>query len=280
MHCPMCNHIKSIVLETRSADNEYTFRRRRKCALCSHSFSTIERIIDDLSVVISKDGYRTQFSRKQLADSLMLAGKDSLTEADREAITEEIMFELRQRGPTVTTNEIALVALGFLARADWQSWLRYALKVIDVETIPEYIKWVNANSKITGELDKKEPRTLVRKKNGTIEYFNNTKLIRSIQHASQGRLPDQSLITDIINRISLQARTTFRHSGNPISTSDIGAWVESLLASLDPLMALSYSILFRSVDSLSSLENAAQRIETLSEIKHHHESDEEFGSHE
>jgi len=280
MRCPMCDHSKSIVLETRSSDNEYTFRRRRKCVSCSHGFSTIEHIIDDLSIVISKDGHRTPFSRKQLADSLMLAGKDSLTEADRETITEEIMSELSQRGPTVTTSEIALVALGFLVRADLQSWLRYALKVIDVKTVPEYVKWVNTNSEITGERDKKEPRILVRKKDGTIEYFNSSKLIRSIQHASQGRISDQSLITDIINRISTQARTVFHHSGNPISTLDIGDWVESSLVSLDPLIALSYSILFRSVDSLSSLEKVAQKIETLSEIKQCHELDEGFDNHE
>jgi transcriptional repressor NrdR len=70
MHCPMCDHTKSVILETRSADGEYTFRRRRKCSSCSHNFSTIERILDDLSVVISKDGYRTPFSRKQLAGVL------------------------------------------------------------------------------------------------------------------------------------------------------------------------------------------------------------------
>ena len=275
----MCDHTKSTVLETRSTDNEYTFRRRRKCVACSHSFSTIERIIDDLSVVISKDGHRTPFSRKQLADSLMLSGKDSLTETDREAITEEIMSELRQRGPTVTTSEIAMVTLGFLAGADWKSWLRYALKVIDIENVFEYVKWVNENSKITGESDKKEPRTLVRKKNGTIEYFNSTKLIRSIQYASQGRLSDQALINDIINRINSQARTVFQQSGNPIPTSDIGNWVELLLASQDQLMALSYSILFRSVDSLSSLESTAQKIVALSENKQHHEMNEDFSNH-
>jgi len=280
MHCPMCDNVKSIVLETRSADNECTFRRRRRCLSCSHSFSTIERIIDDLSVVISKDGHRVPFSRKQLADSLMLAGKDSLTEADREAITEEIMSELRQRGPTVTTSEISMIALGFLARANWQSWLRYALKVIDAESVTEYVKWVSANNKITDELDKKEPRILVKKKDGTIEHFNSSKLIRSIQHANQGRLSDQSLFTDIVNEISSQARTAFHNSGNPISTSDIGSWVELSLASLDPLIALSYSILFRSVDSLSSLEKVAQKIETLSEIKQRHELDEVFGNHE
>ena len=279
MYCPMCNHTKSIVLETRNADKEHTFRRRRKCASCSHSFSTIERVIDDISIVISKNGHRVPFSRKQLADSLMLAGKDSLTEADREAITEEVISELRERGSTVTTSEIALVALGFLARADWQSWLRYALKIIDVKTVSEYVKWVNTNSKITSEIDKKEPRTLVRKKNGTIEYFNSIKLVRSIQHASQGRLSDQSLISDIIDRISSQAKVEFRHSGNPISTSDIGTWLEASLASLDPLVALSYSILFRSVESLSSLENVAQRIEALSEINHHG-LDEELSNHE
>ena len=280
MHCPMCDHPKSIVLETRSADGDCAFRRRRECASCSHRFSTMERILDDLSVVISKDGHRAPFSRKQLADSLMLAGRNSLVEADREAITEEIMSELRQRGPAVTTGEIAQVALNLLAGTDWQTWLRYALKVTDTKTVSEYVEWVKTNSKITGELDKKEPRTLVRKKDGTIEYFCNTKLIRSIQHASQGRLLDQSTITDIVNKTSIQARTEIYHSGNPISTSDIGTWVESSLASLDPLTALSYSIMFRSVDSLSSLDNAAQRIETLSELNQYLKLNEDSGNYE
>jgi transcriptional regulator NrdR family protein len=210
----------------------------------------------------------------------MLAGKDSLTEANREVITEEIISELRQRGLTVIASEIAQVALGFLAKADWQSWLRYALNVIDVETVHEYVKWVNTNSKITGEHDNKEPRILVRKKNGTIEYFNSTKLARSIQYASQGCLSDQSIITDIVNRTSSQARTVFRNSGNPISTSDVGTWVESSLASLNPLISLSYSILFRSVDSLSSLENIAQRIETLSNDNYINNLEEDLGNYE
>ena len=264
MHCPMCNHTKSIVLETRSANDEHTLRRRRKCASCSHNYSTVERIIDDISVVISKDGHRTPFNRKILADSFMLSGKDSLSEESREAITEKIMFDLKQRGPTVTTSEIAKAALDHLAVADWKTWLRYALKVINVETIPEYIQWVNANSASKDDLDNKDPQILVQKKGGSIEYFSGSKLYRSIQHASQGRLTDQSLIAELTNNISIKAKAEYIKSGKPISTADIGVWVESSLVLIDPLAALSYSILFRSVDSPASLENAAQKIEAIS----------------
>jgi transcriptional repressor NrdR len=265
----MCGNPKSIVLETRSTDDALTLRRRRECSSCSHRFSTSETVVDNLSVVISQDGRRSPFSRKQLADSLMLAGRHSLPESDRERVVEEVTSRLRHRGPAVTSAEIAAAALAILSEMDWQSWLRYALNTMELASVSEYVQWVSSHTPRVGQADSRAPQALVRKSNGTIEDFSGFKLLRAIQHASQSRQLDPSIINDTIQSLAARVEQAFRERQEPIPTSEIGAWVEEALAEVSPLVALSFSIQFRAVDSAEALMDAASRIQSLADSPRH-----------
>lgn len=41
--CPKCDNIRTYIIETRE-DDGYSVRRRRKCPVCGHRFTTYERM--------------------------------------------------------------------------------------------------------------------------------------------------------------------------------------------------------------------------------------------
>ena len=67
MRCPQCGSMDSRVMETRTADEGRSIRRRRECAACGFRFTTYERIEEQKMLWISKkDGRREAFDRSKL----------------------------------------------------------------------------------------------------------------------------------------------------------------------------------------------------------------------
>ena len=81
MLCPMCDHSKFEVLETRTSGDG--MRRRRNCVGCGHRFTTFERIEKRTPLVIKKNGQRAPFSRDKIADGLGIACRKRPVSAGR-----------------------------------------------------------------------------------------------------------------------------------------------------------------------------------------------------
>ena len=61
MHCPVCSHTETKVVDSRLSPDGTSIRRRRECGTCEYRFSTLEEIeLLDITVV-KRDGHREAY---------------------------------------------------------------------------------------------------------------------------------------------------------------------------------------------------------------------------
>ncbi|MDA8212583.1 MAG: transcriptional regulator NrdR [Clostridia bacterium] len=73
MKCPFCEHEETKVLDSRSADEGTSIRRRRECTACGRRFTTYERMEDRPFLVVKSNGSREAFDRDKLLRGIMKA---------------------------------------------------------------------------------------------------------------------------------------------------------------------------------------------------------------
>ena len=73
MKCQTCQNTHRRVLESRSADNGKSVRRRRECLNCSFRFTTYERVETMPISVLKKDGSRELFNKDKLVKGISRA---------------------------------------------------------------------------------------------------------------------------------------------------------------------------------------------------------------
>lgn len=71
MKCPFCNHNDSRVIDSRSAEDGTTIRRRRECVSCGRRFTTYEVVEKIPLMVIKQDGRREVFKRDKILNGVI-----------------------------------------------------------------------------------------------------------------------------------------------------------------------------------------------------------------
>ncbi len=66
MRCPYCANADTRVLDSRLGDGGECVRRRRECQACDERFTTFERVVLRLPLVIKSSGSREKFSEAKL----------------------------------------------------------------------------------------------------------------------------------------------------------------------------------------------------------------------
>src|SRR5690554_5006054 len=73
MNCPYCEaKNKSHVVDT-TRDSKGGIRRRRECKACGRRFSTYERVLVDMPLLIKSTGERETFDREKLIRGIQIA---------------------------------------------------------------------------------------------------------------------------------------------------------------------------------------------------------------
>jgi transcriptional repressor NrdR len=128
MECPNCQHSNSRVLESRSAENGQSIRRRRECLNCKHRFTTYERIEFVPITVIKRDGKKESFDRSKLLRGIVRAcEKTGIPPQRLEEIVEEIEAKLQQTTEReFTSNDIGELVLKYLKRENEVAYVRFA----------------------------------------------------------------------------------------------------------------------------------------------------------
>jgi transcriptional repressor NrdR len=126
MHCPRC-HEPTRVLESRSADDGHSVRRRRSCTSCAHRFTTFERREPEPLFITKRDGSRERFDRAKLCSALERAAhKRSVDRAALGAIADETEAMIAASGGELSSDSIASHCLDRLQRLDRGAYLQYA----------------------------------------------------------------------------------------------------------------------------------------------------------
>ncbi len=125
MHCPFCRHPDSRVIETRTADDGSSIRRRRQCPECSRRFTTLETTS---LVVVKRSGAAEPFSRDKIASGVRKACQGRPVSEDQIALlAQQVEETIRSTGAAeVDAHEVGLAILGPLQELDEIAYLRFA----------------------------------------------------------------------------------------------------------------------------------------------------------
>ncbi|MFM8602167.1 MAG: transcriptional regulator NrdR [Actinomycetota bacterium] len=130
MHCPVCRHDDTKVIDSRPADEGAAIRRRRSCPECSYRFTTYERLEGAPLMVLKRSGGRQPFDRAKVADGIRSACKgrpvpDEMVDELAEAVEDDVRLEAAA-GKDVTSSLVGHCVLERLRTVDEVAYMRFA----------------------------------------------------------------------------------------------------------------------------------------------------------
>lgn len=128
MRCPFCSIEDSKVIDSRSADDGNTIRRRRECVGCGRRFTTYEVVEQLPLMVIKNDGRRVLFERNKLLNGIIRScEKRSISVESINSLTNEIERELRNTmDREVSSKAIGELVMRKLKDFDPVAYVRFA----------------------------------------------------------------------------------------------------------------------------------------------------------
>jgi len=142
VRCPFCACPESRVVDSRSADEGGSIRRRRECACCEKRFTTYEKMEETPLIVVKRDGSRQLFDRAKIISGLIYAGgkrKIPLSTFDR--LVDELERELRNSFyQEVSSDEVGRRVLAKLREIDEIAYVRFASVYHKFECIDDFRK--------------------------------------------------------------------------------------------------------------------------------------------
>jgi transcriptional repressor NrdR len=144
LRCPYCQSEESRVLDT-THDSRGGVRRRRVCDKCEQRFSTYERPILAIPLVIKQDGTREEFDREKLARGLRIStSKRPVSAAEIERLIGEIESTLQRMGRAeVSSRVIGDMVIAGLKELDQIAYIRYAIVYLRMDDLWEIRKEID-----------------------------------------------------------------------------------------------------------------------------------------
>lgn len=128
MKCPFCQNTESKVLDSRSADEFNSIRRRRECLACGKRFTTYETVEYAPILVIKTNGTRQPFDIEKIKRGIIKAcEKRPVGLAQIEEICQEIEKDLQNSlRQEVPSQEIGEMVMQKLKNLDKVAYVRFA----------------------------------------------------------------------------------------------------------------------------------------------------------
>ncbi|MEN9557820.1 MAG: transcriptional regulator NrdR [Candidatus Parcubacteria bacterium] len=128
MHCPVCSHTDTRVVDSRLGSEGDAIRRRRECDKCGFRFSTLEEVeLLDL-VVVKRDGVREAYSREKMERGLRKSlEKRPITDSRFRSLLHGIERDIQRKNANeLTSEEVGEVVMEQLKRFDTVAYIRFA----------------------------------------------------------------------------------------------------------------------------------------------------------
>ncbi len=128
MHCPVCSHTDTKVVDSRLSPDGTSIRRRRECGTCEYRFSTLEEIeLLDITVV-KRDGHREAYSREKMERGLKRAlEKRQHIDAEFRSLVQSIERDIqRRKSSEITSADIGEIVMERLKTFDKVAYIRFA----------------------------------------------------------------------------------------------------------------------------------------------------------
>lgn len=128
MRCPYCDSWDSKVIDT-THDAKGGVRRRRACDHCDKRFSTYERAIHTVPLIVKQDGTREEYDREKLLRGLRIScAKRPVSAADIDRLVGEVESEMEKLGKAeVSSRTVGDRVIAGLKQLDHIAYIRYAI---------------------------------------------------------------------------------------------------------------------------------------------------------
>jgi transcriptional repressor NrdR len=153
VRCAWCGAEDTRVIDSRSAEDGASIRRRRECETCGRRFTTFERAHGVGLRVIKRDGSKEPYDREKVVGGLRKAIKNRPVPEEQVArLADRVQEKLRRKGSEVTTQEVGLELLSGLRRLDEVAYMRFASVYKDFQQLTDFERELGLM------LQKREPR--------------------------------------------------------------------------------------------------------------------------
>lgn len=128
MRCLFCNCTESKVIDSRSADDDRTIRRRRECIGCGRRFTTYETIEVSPILVVKSDGNRQAFDMGKIKGGIIKACEKRPVPIEKiESLVEEIAKRIyNSMEQEISSKQIGEMVMEGLKGLDEVAYVRYA----------------------------------------------------------------------------------------------------------------------------------------------------------
>ncbi|MEY4242963.1 MAG: transcriptional regulator NrdR [Verrucomicrobiota bacterium] len=149
MRCVNCGHLKDKVLDSRSAKDGTSIRRRRECMDCGYRYTTYEQIERTDLRVMKRNGERESLNREKLMSGLIKACEKRPVPMDRlDRAVEEIISELhKDHLVEVPSAIIGGKVMDKLHQIDPVAYVRYVSVYRQFENVSEFIQEIQQLSR-------------------------------------------------------------------------------------------------------------------------------------
>lgn len=136
MRCQYCKNDRTRVIDT-THDSRGGIRRRRECEQCGQRFSTYERPIIAVPMLIKQDGTREEFDREKLLHGVRIAcAKRPVSASDIERLVGEVEASLQAMGrKEVSSRVVGDKVISGLKELDQIAYIRYAIVYLGLDDL-------------------------------------------------------------------------------------------------------------------------------------------------
>lgn len=154
MRCLYCNCSESKVIDSRSADDDRTIRRRRECIGCGRRFTTYETIEVSPILVVKSDGNRQAFDVGKIKRGIIKSCEKRPVPIEKiDALAEEIAKKIyNSMEQEVSSKKIGEMVMDGLKELDEVAYVRYASVYRSFKDINSFM------SELQRMMEKKEER--------------------------------------------------------------------------------------------------------------------------
>lgn len=154
MRCLFCNCTESKVIDSRSADDDRTIRRRRECLGCGRRFTTYETIEVTPILVVKSDGNRQAFDVGKIKRGIIKACEKRPVPVEKiDGLAEDIAKRLyNSMEQEVSSKQIGEMVMEGLKEIDEVAYVRYASVYRSFKDISSFM------SELQKMMDKKEDK--------------------------------------------------------------------------------------------------------------------------
>ena len=128
MRCMYCNCTESKVIDSRSADDDRTIRRRRECMNCGRRFTTYETIEVSPILVVKSDGNRQAFDVGKVKRGIIKACEKRPVPIEKiDELAEDIAKRIyNSMDQEISSKDIGEMVMDGLKELDEVAYVRYA----------------------------------------------------------------------------------------------------------------------------------------------------------